>query len=131
MNKLLASAAIAVLLGFTPALAADNTNMAESTGTQSGTNALPTQPGVSPEAAKSANEPESGGADTSRGAKEQSSAPVGSGAASGYKTEHDALSGGAMDTSKGAKEQSSAPPGSSAAETGKPNPSLGGESSKE
>ena len=38
---------------------------------------------------------------------------------------------GSADQSKGAKEQSSAPPGSSASDTSKPNPTLGGESSKE
>ena len=119
MNRLLTCTAVAVLLGFTPALAADNSN-------------LTTQPSVSPEAAKSAQQPGSGSADKSTGAMEQSSAPVGSGAASAHKPDHEAMSGGNADQSTGAKEQSSAPAGLSAADSSKPNPSLGGgESSKE
>lgn len=112
MMRLITSAAAVVLLGMTPALAAENSSPS-------------TQSGVSPEAAKSAHEPSSGGADTSTGAKEQSSAPVGSGAASSYKPDNEAMGGDSMDTSKGAKEQSSAPPGSSAADSSKPNPTLG------
>lgn len=61
-----------------------------------------------------AQSPPAGGADTSTGAKEQSSAPAGS------KAEEDMSSGSSAgtssDTSTGAKEQSSAPPGSSAAD---------------
>jgi hypothetical protein len=68
----------------------------------------------------------SGGADTSTGAKEQSSAPPSSGAASDTKPA-DVMkpSSGTADTSGGAKEQSSAPPESSAADRSKPNPTLG------
>ena len=43
---------------------------------------LPTQPGVSPDVAKEAFEPDDGSADTSGGAQERSSAPPDSGAAS-------------------------------------------------
>src|SRR5215212_1158981 len=53
------------------------------------------------------------GADTSTGAKEQSSAPPASGAAEDAKPKP---SIGSADTSTGAKEQSSAPPDSSAAD---------------
>ena len=65
-------------------------------------------------AAEDAQKPAAGGADTSTGAKEQSSAPPGSEA-------KEDLSGGSTagtssDTSTGAKEQSSAPPGSAAAD---------------
>jgi hypothetical protein len=68
----------------------------------------------------------SGGADTSTGAKEQSSAPPSSGAASDAKpAEAVNPSSGSADTSGGAKEQSSAPPESSAADPSKPNPTLG------
>jgi hypothetical protein len=64
-------------------------------------------------AADDAKNPAQGGADTSTGAKEQSSAPPES------KAEKD-MSGGSTagtssDTSTGAKEQSSSPPGSAAA----------------
>jgi hypothetical protein len=72
-------------------------------------------------AALAADQTPAGGADTSTGAKEQSSAPQGSGAdqdmSSGSST------GQSSDTSGGAKEQSSAPPGSSAADK-KPNPTM-------
>ena len=64
-------------------------------------------------AAEDAQKPAAGGADTSTGAKEQSSAPPGSEAEkdmSGGSTE-----GTGSDTSTGAKEQSSSPPGSDAA----------------
>jgi len=120
MKRLLTCTAVAVLLGFTPVLAADNS-------------APPTQPGVSPEASKSAHQPQSGSADTSAGAKEQSSAPPASGTASATKPDMDAMapSSGSLDKSRGAKEQSSAPPGSSAAETSKPNPTIGSKSYKE
>jgi hypothetical protein len=65
-------------------------------------------------------------ADTSTGAKEQSSAPPSSGAASDAKpAEAMNPSSGSADTSGGAKEQSSAPPESSAADPSKPNPTLG------
>jgi hypothetical protein len=57
------------------------------------------------------------GADTSSGAKEQSSAPPASGAAEDLSNKSSA--GASGDTSTGAKEQSSAPPGSAAA-TGQP-----------
>jgi hypothetical protein len=121
MNRLLIGTAVAVLLGLAPALAADESNM------------LPTQPGVSQETSKSAHQPPSGSADTSGGAREQSSAPPASGAASANKVDKGAMGpdSGSADQSAGAKEQSSAPPGSSAAEISKPNPTMGGESSQE
>jgi hypothetical protein len=65
-------------------------------------------------ASEDAQTPAAGGADTSTGAKEQSSAPPGSEAKkdmSGGST-----AGTSSDTSTGAKEQSSAPPGSAAAD---------------
>lgn len=121
MNRLLISTAVVALLGLSPALAADDTAMQP-----------PTQPSVTHDTAKSATQPESGSADTSGGAAEQSSAPPSSGAASADKMEKDAMkpSSGSADTSSGAKEQSSAPHGSSAADTSKPNPTLGADSTK-
>ena len=122
MNRLLITTAVAVLLGLSPALAADDSAMQP-----------PTQPGVTHDTAKSATQPQSGSADTSGGAAEQSSAPPSSGAASAEKPDENAMkpSSGSADTSGGAKEQSSAPHGSSAADTSKPNPTLGTESSQE
>ena len=104
MNRLIIGTAFAVLLGFSPVFAVDNSNL------------LPTQPGVSHETSKSAHQPPSGSADTSGGAAEQSSAPSASGAASANKMGNDAMnpSSGSADQSKGAREQSSAPPGSAA-----------------
>jgi hypothetical protein len=94
MSRCLAVAAIAVLMCAGPAFAADD-----------------------------AQNPPAGGADTSTGAKEQSSAPAGS------EAEEDMSSGSSAgtssDTSSGAKEQSSAPAGSSAADKSKPNPTTG------
>lgn len=90
---------------------------------------LPTQPGVSPDVAKQAHEPDNGSADMSGGARERSSAPPESGAASaGTGSTSDAQS---SDVSSGAKEQSSAPDGSSAADQSKPNPTMGPETSRE
>jgi hypothetical protein len=128
MNRLLMSTAVAVLLGLSPALAADDSAL------QSDKSAMqpPTQSGVTNETAKSATEPESGTADTSGAARERSSAPPQSGAASADKPDESAMnpSSGSADTSSGAKEQSSAPPGSSASDTSKPNPTLGADSPK-
>jgi hypothetical protein len=112
MNRLIATTAVALLLGLASAFAAENS-------------APPTGAGVSPEAANKATQPESGSADTSGGAAEQSSAPPSSGAATANKSSESQSS----DTSSGAKEQSSAPPDSSAAETSKPNPTIGSDSS--
>jgi len=71
---------------------------------------------------------QAGAPDQSTGAKEQSSAPPASGAASDTKPmEEMNPSSGSMDTSQGAKEQSSAPPGSSASDPSKPNPTMGTE----
>jgi hypothetical protein len=88
MSRCLAVMAIATLICTSPVLAADD-----------------------------AQTPPAGGADTSSGAKEQSSAPAGS------KAEEEMSSGSSAgtssDTSTGAKEQSSAPPGSSAADVTK------------
>jgi hypothetical protein len=53
MNRLLACTAVALALGLSPALAADQQGQ------------LPTQPGVSSDAAKAAHQPQSGSADTS------------------------------------------------------------------
>jgi hypothetical protein len=124
MNRFITCTAVAVLLGLTPALAADNENnmQSQSGASQSAAN-LPTQSGVSPGAAQKATQPSSGSADTSGGAMDRSSAPPNSGAASAG-TSADVSSG---DQSRGAKEQSSAPAGSSAADTSKPNPTIGQE----
>jgi len=71
---------------------------------------------------------QAGAPDQSTGAKEQSSAPPASGAASDAKPMGEMKpSSGSMDTSQGAKEQSSAPPGSSASDPSKPNPTMGTE----
>jgi hypothetical protein len=71
---------------------------------------------------------QAGTPDQSTGAKEQSSAPPASGAASDAKPMGEMKpSSGSMDTSQGAKEQSSAPPGSSASDPSKPNPAMGTE----
>jgi hypothetical protein len=101
---------VAAVLGVTPVLAAES---------QPGQ--LPTTPGVSSDTAKTAKQPQSGSADTSGGAAEQSSASPKSGAATDGTADQSANS---SDQSGGAKERSSAPPGSSAA-TGQPNPTLG------
>jgi hypothetical protein len=110
--RLFATTAVALLLGLAPALAAEDSS--------------PTGAGVSPEAAQQATQPDTGSADTSGGAAEQSSAPPSSGAASAQNS----AEGQSSDTSGGAKEQSSAPPGSSAAETSKPNPTIGADADK-
>jgi hypothetical protein len=92
MNRLLIGTAAAVLLGLSPALAAEDSNMTA------------TQPGVSQETAKQAHQPPSGSADTSGGAAEQSSAPPSSGAASATKP-----SEGAMNPDQGSADQSAEP----------------------
>lgn len=122
MNRLLLGTAVAVLLGLSPALAAEDSAMQP-----------PTQPGSTDETSKSATQPESGSADTSGAASERSSAPPESGAASADKPDQGAMepSSGSADESAGAKEQSSSPPGSSASDTSKPNPTMGSESSQE
>jgi hypothetical protein len=118
MKHLLAGTAVALMLGLTPALAADP---------QSGQ--LPAAPSVSPDAAKAAQQPQSGSADTSGGAAEQSSASPNSAAATDGSVDQPMNSAsGQADQSGGAKERSSAPPGSSAA-TGQPNPTLGQQNS--
>jgi hypothetical protein len=114
MNRLFATTAMALLLGLAPALAAEESSTP------------PTGAGVSPEASQQANQPDTGSADTSGGAAEQSSAPPASGAASAQKS----TEGQSSDNSGGAKEQSSAPPDSSASETSKPNPTIGADSNK-
>jgi len=114
MKHLFACTAVALALGLAQALAAES---------QSGQ--LPTTPSVSPDAAKAAQQPQSGSADTSGDAAEQSSASPNSGAASGGAMNQSMNSdNGQTDQSGGAKEQSSAPPDSAAA-TSKPNPTLG------
>jgi hypothetical protein len=94
MSRYLAVAAIAALMCASPAFAADD-----------------------------AKNPPAGGADTSTGAQEQSSAPAGSKAEEDMNS--DSSAGASSDTSSGAKEQSSAPEGSSAADKSKPNPTTG------
>ena len=74
MKRLLACTGIALALCFTPVLAADDTQPA-------------TQPGANADTANKATNLPSGGSDISGGAKEQSSAPVGSGAATSKSTE--------------------------------------------
>ncbi len=107
MKRLLTCTAAALLLGLTPAIAAESS-------------ALPTQPGVSPEASKEAHVPSQGKADTSGGAAERSSASPSS---KSVRSSEATLPDNNADPSKGAKEQSSAPPKSSAAQS-KPNPTL-------
>jgi hypothetical protein len=117
MNRLITCTAIALALGLAPALAADQQGQ------------LPASPGASSGAAYNAanpgHEPQSGSADTSGGAAEQSSAPPNSDAAKLKSAEQPSTSSGQADSSGGAAEQSSAPPKSSAAETNKANPTLG------
>jgi hypothetical protein len=115
-NHLLACSALLLVFGLSPALAA-----------QSQSGQLPTTPGVSSEAAKSAQQPQSGNPDMSGGAAEQSSASPNSGAASNSTMNQSMNSTQGQDQSGGAKEQSSASPGSSAA-TNQPNPTLGQQS---
>ena len=126
---LVSTATAALLLGLTPALAAEQLDSSSKQQLNP-----PTQSGTSHEAAKAATEPDAGSADNSTGAKEQSSAPPMSGAASAKPKSSDALAeSGDVDKSRGAKE-SSAPADSSAASTSKANPALGSgqsESSKE
>ena len=130
MSRLLTTTAVALLLGLAPALALEDfSKPEEQSGAKSEAGQLPTQSGVTPDAAKQAAQPPEGSADTSGGAKEQSSAPPSSGAA----TADDDASKAAQssDNSSGAKEQSSAPEDSAAADKSKPNPTMGPESSKE
>src|SRR4029078_10612110 len=126
---LVSTATAALLLGLTPALAAEQLDSSSKQQLNP-----PTQSGTSHEAAKAATEPDAGSADNSTRAKEQSSAPPMSGAASAKPKSSDALAeSGDVDKSRGAKE-SSAPADSSAASTSKANPALGSgqsESSKE
>ena len=103
MYRFLSCTAVALVMALTPAMAADDYSNNPSKMTA-----------------------QTGGADTSTGAKEQSSAPPSSGAASDAKpAEAIKPSSGTADTSSGAAEQSSAPPSSSAADPSKPNPALG------
>jgi hypothetical protein len=112
MKRLLTSTAAVLLLGLTPALAAESST-------------LPAQPGVSQDASKQANVPSQGKADTSGDAAEQSSANPSS---KSVKSSEATLPDNNADQSKGAKEQSSAPPNSSAAQS-KPNPAINDKSS--
>jgi hypothetical protein len=66
MNRLLNFTAIALLIGLAPALAAENTAPPAAGGNTGTPSALPTQPGATPEASKSATVPPSGNADTLR-----------------------------------------------------------------
>src|SRR5215475_11936942 len=120
MNRFLSFTAMALLMGLVRALAAENP-APSSPGAQQ---VLPTQPGATPEASKSATMPPTGAADQSGGANERSSAPPESGAAKMKSSDAQQPSSGSTDTSGGAMERSSAPPGSSAAEPSKPNPTL-------
>ena len=112
MKRLFTSTAVDLLLGLTPALAAENS-------------ALPTQPGVLQDTSKQANMPRQGKADTSGGAAEQSSASL---SFKSVKSCEASLPDNSADQSKGAKEQSSAPPNSSAPQS-KPNPTINDKSS--
>jgi hypothetical protein len=117
---LVSTATAALLLGLTPALAAEQLDSSSKQQLNP-----PTQSGISHEAAKAATEPDAGSADNSTGAKEQSSVPPMSGAASAKPKSSDSLAeSGDVDKSRGAKEQSSAPADSSAASTSKANPAL-------
>jgi hypothetical protein len=113
MNSLIACTAIALALGLAPALAADQQEQS------------PASPGVSSDPASPTHQPQSGSADTSGGAAEQSSAPPNSDAAKIKSADQPTPSSGQADSSAGAAEQSSGPPKSSAVETNKPNPTLG------
>ena len=107
MYRLLSCTTVALVMALTSAMAADDYS-----NNPSKSNDAMTAP--------------TGGADTSTGAKEQSSAPPSSGAASDAKPAGAMKpSSGSADTSGGAVEQSSAPPSSSAADPSKPNPALG------
>lgn len=139
MNRLLTCTAVALIIGLTPTLAAEDTSDTSKSSAgqttqkdmntnESGTSSAPaTQPGATPEASKAAKEPATGSADTSGGATERSSAPPESEAATQQKSMDEANqpAQGSPDPSGGAKERSSAPPGSSAADPSKPNPALG------
>jgi hypothetical protein len=125
MNRLM-TAAVALLLGVAPAFALEDSSMSPD---QSKAEQLPTQSGVTPDVAKEATEPDEGTADNSGAAREQSSAPPESGAATADEDASKAAQ--SSDTSSGAKEQSSAPKDSSAANKSKPNPTIGSETSKE
>lgn len=130
MNRLLTIPASLLILGLAPALAVEDAAKPDpsATGTEAGQ--LPTQSGVSEDAAKKATDPAEGSADTSGGAMERSSAPPSSDAAATAK-EDASKEAQSSDTSSGAKEQSSAPEGSSAADKSKPNPTIGSETPKE
>jgi hypothetical protein len=92
MNRLLNFTALALLTGLVPALAADNP--APSLPGNNTPSVLPTQPGVTPEASKSATVPPSGKADTSGGAAEQSSSPPSAGSTMGKMGAQSSPSGG-------------------------------------
>lgn len=114
MNRLLTTTAVALVMSLTPALAADDA------ATSSDSTAV-----------EKAKTPESGQADTSGGAKGQSSAPPGSDAAEtmgGADASDEATTpdSGKADTSGAAMERSSTPPGSEAA-TGDPVPTDAGD----
>ena len=124
MNRLLIGTAAAVLLGLTPALAADD--FATQPPTQSGRRTLMTLPSRRPS--------QSWAAPTLRAArlsKAQRLRPLVRRVPTRSTRTRWTPSSGSADQSTGAKEQSSAPHGSSAADTSKPNPTLGDESSKE
>ncbi|ODA67726.1 hypothetical protein A7A08_01761 [Methyloligella halotolerans] len=108
MNRFLTTTAVALFMSLTPAMAADDAAMS----------------GDSSTAVEKAKTPESGEADTSGGAKGQSSAPPGSDAAEdmgGSDASDEAMSpdSGKADTSGAAMERTSTPPSSEAA-TGEP-----------
>jgi hypothetical protein len=130
MNRLLTIPASLLILGLAPALAVEDAAKPDPSATGAEAGQLPTQSGVSEDAAKKATEPAEGSADTSGGAMERSSAPPSSDAAATAK-EDASKEAQSSDTSGGAKEQSSAPEGSSAADKSKPNPTIGSETPKE
>lgn len=103
MNRLLTGTALAVMLGLAPALAADTSST----------------PSADKNAASEATQPDSGSADTSSGAAQQSSAPPSSDAAEDKSAEKAMPDADAQDPSTGAKQQTSKP-----AETGTSSPAA-------
>lgn len=81
MNRLLATTAIAMLLGVGPAMAVEDSSQPPKASEEAGqTGQPPTTSNVTEDAAKEAKDPNDGTADTSGAAKERSSAPPKSGA---------------------------------------------------
>jgi hypothetical protein len=94
MNRLLNFTALALLIGLVPALAAENPSPPSPGSNTGAPSVLPTQPGATPEASKSATVPPSGKVDTSGGATEQSSSPPSAGSTMGKMGAQSSPSGG-------------------------------------